>query len=99
MKTLIKTFNYVKVSWEGPDGQFSYKRASQFVFVSLIVFLVVSNRIQNQYSFYSLIALLAAFLLLAKIITPKELLELKQQGKIFEESAPINETGEANDLK
>lgn len=81
MKHLIKTFNYVKVSWEGPDGQFSYKRASQFVFIALIVFLVASNRIQNQYSFYTLIALLTTFLLLAKIITPKEILEFKQKNK------------------
>jgi 4-hydroxybenzoate polyprenyltransferase len=71
----------VKVSWEGPDGQFSYRRASQFVIICLIVFLVVSNRVQNQYSFYTLVALLATFLLLAKIITPKEILEFKEQAK------------------
>lgn len=94
MKHVIKTFNYIRVSWEGPDGQFSYKRASQFVFICLIVFLVVSNRIQNQYSFYTLLALLTTFLLLAKIITPKEIIELKQQGQFFQENAAVEEKGE-----
>lgn len=76
-RNMKKLFTYIAVSWEGPDGKFSYKRASQFVFIFLLSWLVLKDKIETPYGFYSLVVLCATFLLLAKIITPKELIELK----------------------
>lgn len=85
-KNCAAAFKYISHSWEGPDGQFSYKRASQFVFIFLLSYLVLKDRIQTAYGFYSLVVLCATFLLLAKIITPKELIELKTIKNPFSES-------------
>lgn len=77
MYNIIKNvWSYIKPSWEGEDGQFSYRRASQFVFIFLIVHIVLSGKIINPYGFYALIVLVITFLLTAMIISVPQLLQL-----------------------
>lgn len=76
---LKKALKYIAASWEGDDGKFSYKRASQFVFIFLIVFLVIKGNIQTQFGFYAMVSLCITFLLLAGIITAQQILSCFQE--------------------
>jgi hypothetical protein len=71
---ISSVFNYVRNSWEGEDGKFSYKRASQFIFVWLMVFMIIHGGINSQWSFYTFLVLAVLFTLTAAIITVPQLI-------------------------
>ena len=75
MKILHNIWNYVRNSWEGPDGKFSYRRATQFVFVQLMVFMIVNDRVTTEYQFYTFLTVAALFAFVAHLITPKQAIE------------------------
>lgn len=72
---ITKILQYLKPSFEGIDGKLSYRRASQFVFIVLLSFMVLTGKTETQYQFYTLVALIVAFLLLASIITSQQIIE------------------------
>lgn len=67
-------FKYIAAAWEGDDGKFSYKRASQFIFVILISKTVYFG-FQNIYQIYALLILTLTFLLLAMVISAPQILD------------------------
>ncbi len=76
VKVILAIWNYVRNSWEGEDKLFSYKRASQFVFVWLIVFMVLQNRTDSRWNFYTFLTLAILFSVTAAIITVPQLIKL-----------------------
>lgn len=72
----IAVWDYMRNSWEGDDGKFSFKRASAFVFIWLMVFMILRNRVSSQYGFYSFLVLAVLFALIVAIITVAQLIIL-----------------------
>lgn len=77
MKKLI---NYIRPSFEGDDGKLSYRRASAFVVLMLIVGMTIKGFI-NEYEISAFYGLLAFFLILTGIITADQLIRLKNGDK------------------
>jgi hypothetical protein len=74
-RPFASAWNYLKPSWEGEDGKPSYRRASQFVFLVLISFMVLKGLTLQQWGFWTFLVLCLAFLLLAAIITADQILK------------------------
>jgi hypothetical protein len=70
-----RLFNYLRPSFEGEDGKFSYRRASQFIFIAISLILVLTKMVITQYGFYALVATYTVFLLLAAVISAQQILE------------------------
>lgn len=73
MRKLIK---YIRPSFEGEDGKFSYRRASAFVILCLIAGMTIKGFI-NEYEISALYGLIAFFLILTGIITADQLIRFK----------------------
>jgi len=74
MKRIIKAiWDYFRPSWEGNDNKFSYKRASQFVFLHLMVVLAYRG-VANEWEFKTFLVLAIIFSLVAGIMTVAELI-------------------------
>lgn len=73
MNIFKKTFNYFRPSFEGEDGKFSYKRASTFIFIIMMIRLALF-KIQNEWEFYTFIAFAILYALQTSIITVSQLL-------------------------
>lgn len=82
MKAIKAVWHYLKPSWEGDDNKLSYRRASQFVFVVLVVKIVLTG-FANIYQVYALLCILITFLLLAAIISADNIIECFRQVKGF----------------
>jgi hypothetical protein len=67
--------DYLRPTWEGGDGKISYRRASQFVFICLMVFVVVTGKTLTLYGIYTLGILAIVFLLLAAVISFQQVVE------------------------
>ena len=74
-KPFVAVWNYLKPSWEGDDGKVSYRRASQFVFLTLIVMMVVRNNLSQKWEFYAFLILCLTFLLLAMVISADQIIK------------------------
>lgn len=72
---LVRTWDYFRPSWEGNDGRFSYKRACQFVFTGLLVYMVKKG-VESQWSFYTFLTVAVLFALVAAIMSVPQFLEL-----------------------
>lgn len=68
-----KVFNYLRPSFEGEDGKFSYKRASTFIFIIMMIRLALF-KIQNEWEFYTFITFAILYALQTSIITVSQLL-------------------------
>jgi len=75
MNVLRKIFDYIKPSWEGDDGKFSYRRISQLIFILLIFKITMLGMTQTQWGFYTLLTLCITFLLLAAIISADQIIK------------------------
>lgn len=75
-KNFVTRFvDYMRPTWEGGDGKISYRRSSQFVFIFLMVFVVVTGKTLTLYGIWTLVILALVFLLLAAIITGQQIIE------------------------
>jgi hypothetical protein len=77
VKKIINTiWNYLRPSWEDELNQFSYKRASQYAFLILMSFMVISDRIRDEFTFNAFLVLSILFALTAMVITVPQLIKL-----------------------
>jgi hypothetical protein len=74
MRNLIRFIRYLAPSWEGEDGKFSYRRASQFVFIFLIAYMIIEGTTLTNWGFWTFMTLILAFLLLAGMITAGQII-------------------------
>ncbi len=75
-----KLINYLRPSFEGEDGKLSYRRASAFVVLTLIVGMTIRGFV-NEYDISALYGLIAFFLILTGIITADQLIRFKNGEK------------------
>ncbi|TZF84506.1 hypothetical protein FW774_05830 [Pedobacter sp. BS3] len=78
MKRLI---NWIRPSFEDNDGKASYRRITAFVFVCLICYMVIWNRIQTEIHLKAFFALLITLLLLIGIVTVQNILTFFHRDK------------------
>lgn len=69
-----KIILWLKPSFEDADGTASYRRISAFVFVCLICFMVLGDKITSDLKLRAFYALLVTFLLLVGILTTQNIL-------------------------
>ena len=69
-----KIILWLKPSFEDADGTASYRRISAFVFVCLICFMVLGDKITSDLKLRAFYALLVTFLLLVGIVTTQNIL-------------------------
>jgi len=67
-------WDYFRPSWEDETNKFSYKRASQFIFMLLITRMIM-NGIDNEWEFKALLVIATLFSLTAMVITVPQLLQ------------------------
>lgn len=87
-------WDYFRNSWEGEDGKFSYRRFSQYIFLGLVMFLVITGQTNNQYGFYTMITLITVWLLVTAIITVQQLIILLKFTMPFKRLRYENDTYE-----
>lgn len=75
-KYLLIIWNYFRNSWEGEDGKFSYKRASQFTFVWLMVYMILNNFVNTRWHYYTFLTVAILFALTAAAITVPQLIQM-----------------------
>lgn len=80
-------WDYFRPSWEGDDGKFSYKRASQFVFTAILAYMAVTSKVHEKYSWYVFITIGVLFALTAAIISVPQLITLAKLGLGFKGTA------------
>jgi len=73
---ILSIWNYFKDSWEGEDHKFSYKRISQFLFVWLMTFMIIKDKIQSRWTFYAFLTIAVLFSLTAALITVPQLIKM-----------------------
>lgn len=73
---ILAIWNYIRNSWEGEDGKFSYKRTTQFIFVWLMVYMIMKDKVQTRWNFYAFLTLAVLFGLTATIITVPQLIKM-----------------------
>ena len=73
---IISIWNYFRPSFESDDKKFSYKRASTFVFVWLIIFMIIKDKVQSQWSFYTFLVIAVLFALTSALITVPQLIKM-----------------------
>lgn len=75
----LKVWHYFAPSWEGPDGKFSYRRATQFVWVWCMVYMIVTARQSGgstQYEFYQFLTVAILFTLTVGLLSFEQLFRL-----------------------
>jgi len=73
MSWIKAIWDYFRPSWEGNDNKFSYKRASQFVFLHLMI-VIAYRGVTNEWEFKTFLVLAVIFALVAGIMTVAELI-------------------------
>jgi hypothetical protein len=73
-KAIAAVWTYLRPSLEGDDGKFSWKRATQFIFVWLMIFIVLRDQVQTEWQFYTFLTIAVLFSLTATIMTVSQLL-------------------------
>jgi hypothetical protein len=76
-------FDYLRPSFEGDDGKFSYKRVSQFVFTAVMVVMPIRPGIHDKYSWYVFLTFAVLFALVAAIISVPQIISLAKAGLLF----------------
>lgn len=61
--------DWVRPSLQDKDGTASYRRLSALAFIALIVYMTISSKFETYAQLYAFYGLIAAFLLLAAVIT------------------------------
>lgn len=83
---------WVKPSFEDADGTASYRRISAFVFVCLICYMIIWDKISSDLKLNAFYALLVTFLLLVGIVTTQNVLTFFRANKIEPEPKQNEET-------
>lgn len=69
-------WNYFKDSWEGPDGKFSYRRATQFIWTWAMIYMIVTARQaggMTKFEFYSFLTIAILWVLTAGMLSFEQL--------------------------
>jgi hypothetical protein len=74
VKVIRAIWNYFRDSWEGEDHKFSYRRFSQYLFMSLMAILALEDKTQTRWGFYTFLTAGILFALTATVITVQQLI-------------------------
>lgn len=82
---------WLRPSLEGDDGKASYRRLSALVFILLICYMVLADKIQSNIHLYAFYGLLGTFLLLAAVITTSDIIKFKNGEKLPDSTVKVGD--------
>lgn len=71
---MYKLIKWIRPSFEDNTGKASYRRMTAFVFVCLICYMIIWDKVKTELQFKVLLALLITLMLLIGVVTAQNLL-------------------------
>lgn len=71
----LSIWTYFKDSWEGPDGKFSYRRFSQYIFLVILIKLSLWDG-KTKFDFYTLCLFAFLYLVMALMMSVEQIIKL-----------------------